>query len=34
MADIFFMVCRLMATVAVGGLITILIGIALGRIEV
>ncbi len=34
MTDTFFMVCRLMAVVGVGGIITILGGIALGKIEV
>ena len=34
MAEVFFMVCRLMAVVAVGTIITILLGIASNRIEV
>jgi hypothetical protein len=34
MTDIFFMACRLLAVVAVGGIISILFGIALGKIEV
>lgn len=32
--EIFFMVCRLMAVGGVGTIITILLGIALGKIEV
>ncbi len=34
MTDIFFMGCQLLAIVAVGGIIAILIGIAMGKIEV
>lgn len=34
MTDIFFMVCRLLAAVGVGTIITILAGIAMEKIEV
>jgi|GEM_PF-2138385 len=34
MTDIFFMACQLLAIVAVGGIIAILIGIAMDKIEV
>jgi len=34
MTDIFFMVCRVLAMVGVGGIIAILVSIALGKIEV
>lgn len=34
MSDIVFMACRLLAFVAVTGIISILIGVALGKIEV
>jgi hypothetical protein len=34
MAAIFFIVCRLLAIIAVGGIITVLMGIAANKIEV
>jgi hypothetical protein len=34
MTETFFMVCRLLAVIGVGTIITILAGIALGKIEV
>ena len=34
MADIVFITCRLLAIVAVGGIVSIMIGVALGKIEV
>lgn len=34
MQEIFFLVCQTLAVFAVGGIITILAGIALGKIEV
>jgi hypothetical protein len=34
MTDVFFMACRLLAAVGVGTIITILLGIALEKIEV
>ncbi len=34
MTDLFFMACRLLAVVAVGGIMLIMLGIALGKIEV
>lgn len=34
MSEVFFMACRLLAIIAVGGIITIMLGIALGKIEV
>lgn len=34
MTDIVFIACRLLAIVAIGGIISILIGIGVGKIEV
>lgn len=34
MTEIFFTICRLLAVLGVGGIVTILAGIAFGKIEV